>query len=115
MGREAIEVYEDAVTIYPADPEPYVCIARIYRDRLGGFEDAVSWFKRARAESNMESGREMLVTQEIIEIYRRRLDQPRRAIPELARLIDKFPNNPSRDAAQQELAALKAAVAQDHQ
>ena len=89
--REAIDAYGDAVAVYPEDPEPYLRIARLLRDKLHEYEEAVTWFKRARVESNLDSGRELLVSQEIIEIYRRRLEAPERAIPELARLVERFP------------------------
>lgn len=107
--REAIEAYGDAVAVYPEDPEPYLRIARLLRDRLHEFEEAVTWFKRARSEAAIDPGRELLVSQEIIEIYRHRLETPARAIPELARLIERFPDHPFQEAARRELAELRAA------
>lgn len=111
--REAIEAYGDAVAVYPEDPEPYLRIARILRDKLHEYEEAVTWFKRARAESKIDPGRELLVSQEIIEIYRRRLNAPVRAIPELARLIERYPGHPFQDAARRELAELREAHLRD--
>ncbi len=107
---EAIEAYEVALSDAPEDPEPYIRIARIYRDELRRFDDALYWFKRARSDATIEKGRELLVTQEIIEIYGKRLGEPRRAIPELARLIDRFPDDPVADWARGEMARLRKAL-----
>ncbi|MFQ5702962.1 MAG: hypothetical protein ACE5HT_02975 [Gemmatimonadales bacterium] len=106
--------YEDAVTAYqlccadyPDDPEPYVRIGRIYRDELENYQEALFWFKRARSEATVGKGRELLITQEIIEIYTRKLDTPRKAIPELARLVDRFPDDPAAARAKEEIRRLR--------
>ena len=109
---EAIEAYEVALSEVPEDPEPYIRIARIYRDELRRFDDALYWFKRARSDAAIDEGRELLVTQEIIEIHSRRVGQPQRAIPELARLIDRFPGHPVADWARREMARLKSGLAE---
>lgn len=108
--EEAITAYEVGVSEFPEDPEPYMRIARLKRDRLGEFEDAVFWFKRARNDSEISEGQELLVTQEMIEVYRDKLDAPTRAIPELARLIDRFPDDQAADWARDEMGKLKEQV-----
>jgi tetratricopeptide (TPR) repeat protein len=107
---DAISAFEIAVADYPDDPEPYMAIARINRDHLRDFEQAVAWFRRARADASMPPGLELLVTQEIIEIFRNRLRMPERSIPELARLIQRFPAHPSIDVFRAELAELRRTV-----
>jgi len=104
---QAIEAYEVALSEAPEDPEPYVRIARIYRDDLKRYDEALFWFKRARSDASIDRGRELLVAQEIIEIHSRRLGSPERAIPELARLIDRFPDDPVADWARGEMGRLK--------
>jgi len=108
--EEAVEAFEVAVSEYPEDPEPYIRIARLNRDKLSEYEDAVFWFKRARNDSDISAGQELLVTQEMIEIYRDKLGAPTRAIPELARIIDRFPDDPVVDWARAELVRLKELV-----
>lgn len=111
--EEATVAYEVAVSEFPDDPEPYLRIARLYRDKLEEYEQAVFWFKRARNDSAISSGQELLATQEIIEVYRDKLRTPKRAIPELARLLDRFPDNQTAGWARTELARLKALVQAD--
>ena len=65
---DAINAYQVSCADYPEDPEPYVRIARIYRDELQDYDNALFWFKRARTDASIDRGRDLLVTQEIIEI-----------------------------------------------
>jgi hypothetical protein len=111
--EEAAVAYEAETAEHPEDPEPYLQLARLHRDKLGNFEEAAMWFKRARQAEEMDKGRDLFVTQELIELYSRKLRTPRRAIPELARLIDRHPDSPPAAAARQELAALRSEVAHD--
>jgi tetratricopeptide (TPR) repeat protein len=113
--EEATVAYEAAVSEFPDDPEPYLRIARLYRDKLDSYEQAVFWFKRARKDSGISKGQELLASQEIIEIYRDKLCTPTRAIPELARLLDRFPEDQTADWARRELARLKEQVRVDEE
>jgi tetratricopeptide (TPR) repeat protein len=105
--EDAIDAYQVCCVDYPEDPEPYVRIGRIYRDELRRYDEALTWFKRARTEAKMDRGRELLVSQEIIEIYSRKLGEPRRAIPELARIVDRFPDDPAAAVARREIDRLR--------
>lgn len=48
LFQEAIDCYQGCAAEYPEDPEPCIRIARIYRDHLGSYEEAVTWVRRAR-------------------------------------------------------------------
>lgn len=111
--EEAVEAYEVAISEFPEDPEPYVRIARLLRDKTAEYEDAVHWFKRARGDSAISKGQELVVTQEIIEIYRSKLGTPSRAIPELARIVDRFPDERAAAWAREEMTRLRRQVAAD--
>ncbi len=108
--EEAVTAYQLCCADFPDDPEPYVRIARLYRDKLEKHEDALFWFKRARSDAQVDKGRELLITQEIIEIYTGKLDVPQKAIPELARLVDRFPQDPVADWAKEEIKRLREAL-----
>jgi tetratricopeptide (TPR) repeat protein len=106
----ALREYERAVLEFPDDPEPYVRIARIHRSELHAPEDALGWFKRARTDANVGPGLERVIAEEMIELYRT-LPNPERAIPELARWLDRFPNDPGVASIRAELRALRQTVA----
>lgn len=105
--EDAIDAYQVCCADFPEDPEPYVRIARIYRDELHQLDEALFWFKRARSEANVDSGRELFITQEIIDIYTKKLGTPGKAIPELARIRERFPHHPSAKWASAEIARLR--------
>ncbi len=104
---EAAEAYEMAVSEYPEDPEPYLCLARMLRDEMGRPEDAIRWFKRARAEATVSDAQGLLISRELVEIYMVNLGEPARAAPELSRLAERYAGTPEGDWARDELADVK--------
>ena len=111
--KEAVAAYELAAAESGGDPEPYVAVARILRDHLRDFEGAASWFRRARRDATLTPGLQLLVAQELIELYTAHLRQPQRAIPELARIPGLVPGTPQAAAAERQMAALRATVRDD--
>lgn len=111
--REATEAWELAAAESEGDPEPYVALARLYRDQLKDPEAAAEWFRRARRDARLDGGLDLLVTQELIELYVKQLGQPQRAIPELARLRERYPRTPGGQAAERELQELRARIARE--
>lgn len=107
---EAMEAYREFIRESPEVPEPYLAIARLLRDELGRYEEAVRWFKRARAESRLGRQHEVLVSREIVEIYRRRMEAPLKAAPELARMRERFADTPEGEWAGRELAEVRERV-----
>ena len=115
QGRyeEAAAAWEIAAAESDGDPEPYLVLARLFRDHLGRPEEAAAWFRRARRDATLPAGYDLLVSQELIELYRGKLGQPQRAIPELARICERFPGTPNAAAAERELADLRAQITED--
>ena len=100
---EAADAYELSVLEHPEDPEPYIRLARLHRDRLDDRERAVRWFRKALRDSAISSGQEIMVLREIVEIYTHRLDEAARAGPYLARIAEKYPETPDGQWAEREL------------
>lgn len=91
----------------PREVEPYLVVARLLRDRLGRHEDALAWFRRARREAEPTEGEEILIVREIVELASTRLGEPRRAMPELARLVDTRPGTAAAQWARGEMARIR--------
>jgi tetratricopeptide (TPR) repeat protein len=106
--EKAIEAYEEYIWASPEVPEPYVRIARIYRDKLDRAGEAERWFRRARTDSRMPAGLDLLTTQELIELYLHELGAPRKAIPELAHICSAHRDTPAAKVAEEELTDLRA-------
>jgi hypothetical protein len=88
----------------------------LHRPRAGvlkRYDDAVHWFRRARRARGIDRGHELLVTWEIVELYPRKANTPRAAIPELARLADRFAGSREGEVARDELVRLRAAIEAD--
>ncbi len=105
--EEAVRVLLEAAEERGGDPRPLVRAARILRDDLGRAEEAASLFRRARRERELDRAMEMLVTREIAEIHLHRLDRPLGAAPELARLVERFPETPGAAWAEETLARMR--------
>jgi tetratricopeptide (TPR) repeat protein len=109
----AVAAYQEAILESPAEGEPYVRIARLYRDRLGDLEEALRWFKKATRDAVLSQGEEILSRKEMAELLIHRLQEPRRAAPELARLAEAYPNTPDGKWAALELARIKEEMGRD--
>lgn len=105
---EAITTFELVVAEDPSDPTPYLRVARINRDHLGSYEDAVRWFRRALRESTIPPGQALLARKELIEVFVHRMGSPERALPELARLAEELAGTPDGDRAAAELKDIKS-------
>lgn len=109
---KAAAAYELAISEYPEDPEPYLCLARLLRDDMGRHEEAARWFKRARSDAKMSGGQALLASRELIELYTVQLGQPAKAAPELARLAEKYEGTPEGNWARDALAEVKRGMAE---
>ena len=116
-GAQALEVrerFDDAVAAYrehveerPSDPEPYLRIARIYRDGLGEPHEAIRWFKDARAAGDVKPALDALITREIVDLYTMGIGEPARAAPELARMAERHEGTRDAEWAADELKRIK--------
>jgi tetratricopeptide (TPR) repeat protein len=111
--EDAAAAYEAACLEHPEDPEPYFRLARLMRDHMERYDEAAHWFERARAESQLKGLQGLVISQELIELYIHKLRTPRRAIPELTLLCERFPGTPAAEAAQQELAGMRELLARE--
>ena len=107
----AIGAFELCVAENPADPAPYLSIARIYRDELKQFADAERWFKRMGRDAKVERGMDVLARRELIELYRGQMEAPNRAAPVLARMAEEYEGTAEGSWAAAELAEVKALMA----
>ena len=108
--ERAAEVYEAACLEDPANPEPRARLGRVLRDQLNRPEEALEWLRAARDLCPERSGRDVLLTHEIVELLARRLEEPRRALPELARAAERWKGTRDGEWAAAELARLKRLV-----
>lgn len=112
---EAAEAFEIAALESDGDPDPYFELARLYRDHFRQYEDALAWFRRAQTDARLSSGQELLATQEIVDLYTMKLGTPRKALPELIKLTERFPGTPAAEGAAKELASMREMLARERE
>jgi tetratricopeptide (TPR) repeat protein len=110
---EAIREYEGAIAASPEVSEPYLRVARMYRDELREVDLAIHWFRRAQREADLSTGETIRTHRELAELFLHYRGERRRAAPELARLADGFPDTPDGRWARKELADIKEEMAQE--
>lgn len=111
--QDAIDSFETAIAEDGSDPTPYLRIARIHRDKLAQHEDAVRWLERALTQSSMHAGLERLAVGELVELCAGKMAEPGRAAPMLARMAAERAGTPEGDWAAEQLARVKALMAED--
>lgn len=109
----AVAVYQEAILEEPSEAEPYLRIARIYRDHLQAPEDSLIWFRKALDDAQPPRGKEVLARKEVAELLIHRLGQPRRAAPDLARLAESREGLPEGFWAREELEKIKKLIAEE--
>lgn len=106
---EAAAEYRRQAELAPADPEPRMRLARLYRDRLDDNGLAAQWFRLAR-DAATDPAIELMAIREIVELFEKKLGTPERALPDLARWLDVNAEAAGADWARRELTRLRASV-----
>lgn len=116
------ERYEDAVAVMEShiaedvcDSEPYILLARTLRRTMKRPEEAVDVLRRALRDANLNSGQELLVRREVVEILRDDLGWPEKTAPDLARMAASYEGRPEGEWAREELARVKRLIAENHE
>jgi tetratricopeptide (TPR) repeat protein len=105
---EAVAAFEGAIAEHPTEPDGYLRVARIHRDRSRRYEDAAAWFRRALERTEPGSALALLVTRELTELHATKMGtQDKRIIPLLARLSEERADTPEGRWAAEELRRVK--------
>ncbi len=111
----AVAAYQSHAVEFPDDPVPPLQLARLLGGRLQRHEEAAGWLRHARTHCTLTAGQELMVAQELVRIYVDELQAPRRAMPELSRIVAGFPDLPAAETARRELEAMRELLVQEHE
>jgi len=100
--------FERGIQENPDDPQAYVELARLCRDRLDRPADALAWLRRARGARRLTPARDALIVRELAALCADRLHEPLRAAPELSQLAAARAGTPDGDWARRELERIRA-------
>jgi hypothetical protein len=109
----AVKLFEAEAEAHPDDPEPLILGARVLRDALGDHGRAVAWLRRARAIPRLERSADVIIARELVDLYDGPLQEPRKAIPELARIAEAYPDTTAGEWAGRQLARLRTRIWDD--
>jgi hypothetical protein len=105
---QAMVAFEVAIARTPEDPDGYLRVARIHRDKSRRFAESAAWFRRALERTEPGSPLALLVTRELCELYTSKMSAQRmRVAPVLARLVEERPSTPEAEWAADELRRMK--------
>jgi tetratricopeptide (TPR) repeat protein len=105
--QDAADEYERCAVVYPDDPEPRLRLARLKRDRMHDFEGAATWFRQILTLKTLDAGISVQTSRELAELFIHKIKQPERALPVLARLIEKHGTSPAAAWAREEMTEIK--------
>lgn len=112
---DALAAMESDIAQNPSDPEAYLLLGRILRRDMNRYHDAIAVLRRAQRTAQLNTGQELLVRREVVEICRDDLGLPELGAPELAQLVEAYGGRPEGVWARDELARVKQIIAKKHE
>ncbi len=110
LHEEAVKAFAAGAEEYPEDPEPLLAGARLLRDPLGRYDEALDWLLRARRIPDMAPREQILIVQEMVDLYEGPLEDPARALPLLAEVAERHKGTRPGEWAARRLAALRTEI-----
>lgn len=106
----ALESYEAVIREKPTDIQVRIKAAELYVAERKNYLRAAELFREAQRIPDISTGEDVYVSNRLTDLLMGPLDQPGRAMVELRRLIDRYPNSAAAQQARSALATLKERV-----
>lgn len=107
---EAAEAYALLSEDFPNDAEPRLRHARLLRDKTQRYEDAAQIYKSALSIPKLKPETELVILRELIELFTHKLHAAPRALPYLARVVEKYASSNAGAWARAEMSDIKQAM-----
>jgi tetratricopeptide (TPR) repeat protein len=110
QGRidDALASFEAVIAGDAAAVTARIRAAELYDRERGNAARAAELFREAENVPSCSTGERVYIAHRLVDLYTGPLGQPRRALVELRRLIDQFPDHPAANQAREALTVLKA-------
>lgn len=89
--QQAVEACARQADETPNDPVPLMLGAEVLRDHMKQYQTAAQWLRRAQRIKKLTPEQDITIARELVELYERKLETPRKALPELARIAEQYP------------------------
>ena len=113
QGRvdEALESFEAVIAEKPEEIDPRLKAAELYVREKANHRRAAELFREVQRLAGVTPGQDIYVTNRLVDLLTGPLDDPGRALVELRRLVERYPNSSAARHARDAIGALKARVA----
>jgi tetratricopeptide (TPR) repeat protein len=105
---EALASFESVIKERPESIEARIRAAELYARDKGNHHRAAELFREAQRIPTIAQGQDVYVAHRLVDLFTGPLNEPRRALVELRRLIERYPGSAAADRARDALATLKA-------
>ncbi|HLJ18563.1 MAG TPA: tetratricopeptide repeat protein, partial [Stellaceae bacterium] len=104
----ALASYEAVIAERPDAVDARLRAAEVYLKERADHRRAAELFRAVQRIATITPGQDVYVTNRLVDLLTGPLDDPGRALVELRRLIERYPDSPAAGHARQALAALRA-------
>jgi tetratricopeptide (TPR) repeat protein len=105
---EALASFESVIKEKPESIDARIRAAELYARDKGNHQRAAELFRQAQRVPTIAHGQDVYVAHRLVDLFTGPLNEPRRALVELRRLIERYPLSAAADRARGALATLKA-------
>ncbi len=109
----ALQSFEEKIAAAPTDAAVRLKAAEMYMSS-GNPERARELFREVQRIPNVERRDDVLASYRLVDLYRGKLADPGKALPEFRRLIERYPNSQIEMQAREALAKLKSEMSFDN-
>jgi hypothetical protein len=104
---DALESYEAIINERPGRVDAHIRAAELYASEKRNWKRAAELFRDAQAIPTISVGEDVYVTNRLVDLYTGPLATPSRALIELRRLIDRYPDSVGAGHAREVLSRMK--------
>jgi tetratricopeptide (TPR) repeat protein len=104
--RLALESFEEKIAAQPLGATVRLKAAEMYQS-AGQFDRARDLYREVQRIPNVTSKDDVIASYRLIDLYRGKLGDPNKSLPEFRRLIERYPNSQIEQNAREALANLK--------
>lgn len=105
---EALESFESVINETPETIDARIRAAELYAREKGNHRRAMELLREAQRIPAIAVGQDVYVSHRLVDLYTGPLNEPSRALVELRRLIERYPQSAAAEQARTALAELKA-------
>jgi tetratricopeptide (TPR) repeat protein len=109
----ALALFEQRITMAPGEPRVRMAAADLYATYGENPKRAAELYREVQRIPEVKSGQDVYVSNKLADLYLGPLKEPRRALVEFRRLIERYPGSAAADHAKLALSNLKGDLVKD--